>query len=91
MTGPEHYLEAESLLEMADDLPASKSVDRDYFAAAAQTHATLALAAATALQVPGGEDAGMRLADAEAWEAACAETDGASRPVDPSNVPVTKW
>ncbi|MEV5619462.1 MULTISPECIES: hypothetical protein [unclassified Streptomyces] len=43
MTGPEHYREAERLLALADyhDDPAR--------CAAAQVHATLALAAATAL------------------------------------------
>jgi len=39
MTGPEHYAEAERLLDLADEMAVSD----------AQVHATLALAAATAL------------------------------------------
>jgi hypothetical protein len=51
MTGPENYLEAERLVESAlayaDDGESGKAAVR---MAAAQVHATLALAAATALQ-----------------------------------------
>lgn len=54
MTGPEHYREAERLLEQAaswEDGGAFFAVDSGikYDLAAAQVHATLALAAATAL------------------------------------------
>jgi hypothetical protein len=43
MTGPEHYLEAEAMLKLAESLHA----DSDYCNAQAQVHATLALVAAT--------------------------------------------
>lgn len=46
MTGPEHYREAERLLEQAAGLTAT-AYEGDELAAA-QVHATLALAAATA-------------------------------------------
>lgn len=52
MTGPEHYTEAERLIQQARD-----STGNDWSAlylAQAQVHATLALAAATAL--PGDSD-----------------------------------
>jgi hypothetical protein len=48
MTGPEHYRTAEELLGDAVEAPAG-SDEELYFIGAAQTHATLALAAATAL------------------------------------------
>lgn len=46
MTGPEHYAEAERLLEQVASTPADDGT-RDVLAAA-QVHATLALTAATA-------------------------------------------
>lgn len=49
MTGPEHYTHAEQLLDMAGDDEPGSDVER-YRVAAAQVHATLALAAATADQ-----------------------------------------
>jgi hypothetical protein len=58
MTGPEHYLEAQRLLNVV----AGGAADWEPMAAAAQVHATLALAAATAL--PAG--------DYEAWRSAAA-------------------
>lgn len=61
MTGPEHYLEAEQLLDVAQHedwqtvIPRDADFEPSTFAqtciAAAQAHATLALAAAMALQV----------------------------------------
>lgn len=52
MTGPQHYLEAERLLaHLGDSLPideATATTDLHAKLAAAQVHATLALAAATA-------------------------------------------
>jgi hypothetical protein len=59
MTGPEHYSEAERLIAMARELPISRDlyvVDQAQGAlilADAQVHATLALAAATALDTTG--------------------------------------
>lgn len=52
MTGPEHYREAERLLEIAATEPETSRLI-PYYTAAAQAHATLALAAATALQTAG--------------------------------------
>lgn len=46
MTGPEHYRAAEQMIEAAQD-PA-ESGDRAFLMTEAQTHALLALAAATA-------------------------------------------
>jgi hypothetical protein len=48
MTGPEHYREAEKLLDEANAEPAGSEMER-YQLDAAQVHATLALTAATAL------------------------------------------
>jgi len=55
MTGPEHYRQAELLIEHIND---PKKWDMRVFAAA-QVHATLALAAATAVGTEG--------ADSRAW------------------------
>lgn len=67
MTGPEHYREAERLLAIvapipatAEDAPANASI-----VAEAQAHATLALAAATALV--SYRDNGMTEGDRSAW------------------------
>lgn len=52
MTGPEHYREAERLMAESDDVlrPHDEGpCEADRMLAAAQVHATLALAAATAL------------------------------------------
>ncbi|MFI6510050.1 hypothetical protein ACIBCT_20795 [Streptosporangium sp. NPDC050855] len=51
MNGPDHYREAERLLTEAEDAPQGASVGL-YFLGAAQVHATLALAAATAVCSP---------------------------------------
>lgn len=74
MTGPEHYLLAEQLAEMAEQRAHDASTNEIdaralVFATLSVAHAQLANAAATALQVPGGEDAGMYVADMEDWEA----------------------
>lgn len=53
MTGPEHYQEAECLLRQAYDRNYGSDEER-YYVAAAQVHATLALAAATALRTQEG-------------------------------------
>lgn len=79
MNGPEHYREAERLLALAAPQPDGRIgaisepgtsaliVDR------ATAHATLAIAAATALGMSDGRGGfeGMRAGDAEAWEAVC--------------------
>jgi hypothetical protein len=66
MTGPEHYREAERLLGLATD---PQSTNPFLQAQAAQVHATLALAAATAVAAPVEDepDSGMPPADATAW------------------------
>jgi 2,4-dienoyl-CoA reductase-like NADH-dependent reductase (Old Yellow Enzyme family) len=46
MNGPEHYQEAERLIEMSQD---ARREDAPHVLAIAQVHATLALSAATAL------------------------------------------
>ena len=71
MTGPEHFWEAERLLKVAERGRDDKGlVDKHQALRAADVHATLALAAATALQHPGGEDGGMKVSDLEQWELA---------------------
>jgi hypothetical protein len=67
MTGPEHYREAERLVAEADTIlrPHDEGpCEADRVLAAAQVHATLALAAATALN--DAED-GMPIAEFQAW------------------------
>ncbi|MFD6073279.1 hypothetical protein [Amycolatopsis lurida] len=79
MTGPEHYTTAEDLLTQAAKRPAGSEASR-YFAAAAQAHATPALAAATAISgqirttySPRGYVTGMRGDEARAWDAVAGE------------------
>ncbi len=50
MTGPEHYEAAEACLDRADETKPGR-LSRDLYLAA-QVHATLALAAATATLIP---------------------------------------
>lgn len=74
MTGPEHYQEAERLLDLAsttipEDVPAQAAVT-----ARAQVHATLALAAATALAAFDGS--GMHADDFRAWDQTCGVNPG---------------
>lgn len=80
MTGPEHYLEAESLLKRAwaAHLPnrlrwSQRHAELQYLLRA-QAHATLALAAATAMAAATDEDlgtTGMADIDFDEWDAAC--------------------
>jgi hypothetical protein len=55
MTGPEHYAEAERLLALADRHTRGVTYDQEWTLTltAAQVHATLALAAATAVGTAG--------------------------------------
>lgn len=70
MTGPEHYCEAEKLLRLANQGHNQGNANEDRMVAQAQVHATLALAAATALNDSGE----MPLEDLHAWkDAASAE------------------
>ena len=71
MTGPEHYQEAERLLQ--PDGESYNAPARQAKLAEAQIHATLALAAATALgatQIPHGSGyfTSMPWRDSEAWQ-----------------------
>lgn len=68
MNGPQHYAAAQGLLARSDEVD---QVDAALLVAQAQVHATLAAAAATALGLSDGGGAGMRGADAEAWERSC--------------------
>jgi hypothetical protein len=70
MSGPEHYRQAEQLLQLANG-SADQGAMRDYWQEA-QVHATLALAAATALSDPSPEGAGMPVPDWTAWTEAAA-------------------
>lgn len=68
MNGPEHYREAERLISDATDNDGDISATDEFVTAtlaAAQVHATLALAAATALN---DAEEGMALADNRAWK-----------------------
>lgn len=86
-SGPQHYAEAEQLLEQADewlngeDAPDSFELvhaRRAEDMAAAQVHATLALAAATAL-VP-SEVGAPEYRDYQEWRAVAGNTDNATGP-----------
>ncbi|MFF1756174.1 hypothetical protein [Streptomyces sp. NPDC058266] len=72
MTGPEHYREAERLAGMAHHFTYGDGADPvagHALAAEAQVHATLALAAATAMAAPvdGESDSGLPVLDCQAW------------------------
>ncbi|MFI6251457.1 hypothetical protein [Streptomyces sp. NPDC051016] len=66
MTGPEHYVRAEQLLREVRD-GHQEGTDVTAILAAAQAHATLSLAAATAVSAPvDGTEEGMPPVDATA-------------------------
>lgn len=71
-TGPEHYLEAERLLEQANVIQHDNGPDcgSEEVIAEAQVHATLALAAATAMASPATRS-GMHNVDYDAWDKVC--------------------
>lgn len=69
MTGPEHYRQAESLVNLAGMAGEDVTPTRAELTALAQVHATLALAAATALNHATG---GMPISDYDAWVGICA-------------------
>ncbi|MFE1849925.1 hypothetical protein [Streptomyces sp. NPDC059489] len=75
MTGPEHYTRAEQLLREVRDGHQEGS-DVAAILTAAQVHATLALAAATAMGAPvdGEADSGLPPQDAKAWNKAAGVT-----------------
>ena len=74
MTGPEHYAEAERLLALADRHTRGVTYDQEWTLTltAAQVHATLALAAATAVGTAGP--------DGHAWADVAATRLSASKP-----------
>ncbi|MFE7128909.1 hypothetical protein [Streptomyces sp. NPDC057617] len=66
MTGPEHYKRAEDLAKTAARQP--ESSDAPALIELAHVHATLALAAATAMQAPvDGSEPGMSPAEFREW------------------------
>ncbi|MFJ4009408.1 hypothetical protein [Streptomyces sp. NPDC090026] len=71
MTGPEHYRAAERLADRARHFTYGDGADPVVgaaLAAEAQVHATLALAAATAMQAPvDGAEPGMSSGEYQAW------------------------
>lgn len=88
MTGPEHYREAERLANQAHHYTYGDGADPvtgAALAAEAQVHATLALAAATALAAPtqGDDNAGLTPPEWAAWERAAATR---PEPVDEGEV-----
>src|ERR1700758_3395513 len=78
MTGPEHYAEAERLLTLADRHTRGGTYDQEWMLTltAAQVHATLALAAATAVGTAGP--------DGHAWADVAATRLSAHKPETPS-------
>jgi hypothetical protein len=88
MTGPEHYAEAERLLALADRHTRGVTYDQEWTLTltAAQVHATLALAAATAVGTAGPD--GHAWADVAATKLASSKPklpDGS--PPDPGSIP----
>jgi hypothetical protein len=77
MTGPEHYAEAERLLALADRHGKGVTYGQEWALTltAAQVHATLALAAATAVGTAGP--------DGHAWADIAATRPGADKPQAP--------
>ena len=77
MTGPDHYAEAERLLALADRHSRGATYGQEWTPtlSAAQIHATLALAAATAVGTAGP--------DSRAWADVAATKPGASKPEAP--------
>lgn len=66
MTGPEHYTRAEQLLKEVRD-GHQEGTDVAAILTAAQVHATLAQAAATALNDNAADAGGLPLEDFDAW------------------------
>jgi hypothetical protein len=81
MTGPEHYAEAERLLAVADRHTSGVTYGTEWTLTltAAHVHATLALAAATAV--------GTAAPDHTAWADIAATKPGGSKPEPPSGSP----
>lgn len=75
MNGPEHYREAESSLVAAKGSDGGSNLER-YHLAAAQVHATLALAAATALN---DRQSGMHYTTLGEWLAVADKSEAVSR------------
>lgn len=78
MTGPEHYAEAERLLTLADRHTSGATYGPEWTLTltAAQVHATLALAAATAVGTAGP--------DGHAWAEVAAAKPSAAKPEAPA-------
>lgn len=69
MTGPEHYQAAEQLLDMASAADSGEPAE-SYYVAATQAHATLAMAAATALGAVNARTNGQATPAQREWAAA---------------------
>ncbi len=80
MTGPEHFKHAEQLLDWASAGELDSNIER-YHLAAAQVHATLAVAAATALM------SDVPIVDWRAWYKAA----GTPRPPPPPGPREPDW
>lgn len=75
-TGPEHYREAERLLAIVDaDQAADTMLTENALIRMAQVHATLALAAASALGSMRVDDHGMFGVDIDSWIHVASEED----------------
>lgn len=89
MNGPEHYREAERLAGMAHHFTygdGGDPVTGAALAAEAQVHATLALAAATAMQAPVvGSEPGMAPHEFAAWYAAAGVKPAPAIAADPED------
>jgi hypothetical protein len=88
MTGPEHYAEAERLLTLAGRHTSGAAYGPEWALTltAAQVHATLALAAATAIGTPGPDGPAWAEVAAAKPSTATPETPAARRP-GPGPVP----
>lgn len=73
MTGPEHYRESERLLKVATTSPSGQQ--RVDCIAASHVHATLALAAATALSDPARSAPRATVPEWDAWQKAAGVSD----------------
>lgn len=80
MTGPEHFSEAEALIQQARTAEHYDTTAIGLALAEAQVHATLALAAATALSAPvNDEHPGFTVEEWDAWFAAAGTRPGGGR------------
>lgn len=77
LTGPEHYRQAERYLEFVSEVDGYDTAESREILAAAQVHATLALAAATALVAVTAKHTDYR--DARLWAGIARQGTGGDR------------